>query len=127
MPEDKRIKVSQVLDERARIFSMPAAIILPALLIISFTGMLTYLLGFPSLMIIFTIVCFTGIYFFLFGQEWWRLFVKFYRTPIWVRSDVLAVPFTLKPRAYLPRHEAINQAAKTKRTRIKEGRRPHRK
>lgn len=91
----KRREVSRVLDTRPRMFSLPVAIILPALFVTGISTMLPLMLGMPIYMLILTAFTFNTAYFFLCGQEWWRLIVKFQTPPRWVRADVQAIPFTL--------------------------------
>ncbi|MEM6453013.1 MAG: hypothetical protein AAF703_22185 [Cyanobacteria bacterium P01_D01_bin.105] len=89
------ITVSKVLDSRPRIFSLPTTIVIPAMFIVVGTGSTAYLLGLSGTMTLLWVVTFLGIYFFLFGQESWRLMAKLRKPPSWVRSDVSAIPFTL--------------------------------
>lgn len=104
----ERITVSRVLDSRPRIFSLPTAIIVPAMFIVTSVGSIAYILQFPGYMILLSIVAFMITYFFLFGQESWRLLAKFRTPPKWTRSDVKAVPFTLTRR----NNEATKQRKK---------------
>ncbi|CAN5738179.1 hypothetical protein BH23CYA1_BH23CYA1_22570 [soil metagenome] len=90
-----RREVSRVLDSKPRIFSLPTAVIVPAMFIVVAVGMTAYTMKLPGYMILLSVTVFLTGYFFLFGQEWWRLVSKFGNPPRWVRTDVLAMRFTL--------------------------------
>lgn len=92
---NERIEVSQVLDLQPRLFSLPATIIVPILFLVGLTTMICWMLAVSVYMTILTAITFNCAYFFLFGQEWWRLIVKFKRPPRWVRADVDAIPFAI--------------------------------
>ena len=92
---NERIEVSQVLDLQPRLFSLPATIIVPILFLIGITAMLCWMASASVYMTLLTIITINCAYFFLFGQEWWRLVVKFKRPPHWVRADVEAIPFAI--------------------------------
>ena len=92
----ERIVVNQVLDTRPRIFSLPVSVIVPIMFIVSVVGCIGYIARFSGYMILFTMIVFVCVYFFLFGQESWRLTAKFTKPPRWVRSDVQAIPFMLE-------------------------------
>lgn len=52
-------------------------------------------LGLPLYMILLSVFVLNAAYFFLFGQEWWRLVKRFRSPPRWIRIDVQAAPLTL--------------------------------
>ena len=89
------IRINRVLDLRPRIFSLPVSIIVPMLFIVPGTGTICWMLQFSGPFTLFVVVISVAVYFFLFGQEYWRLLAKFSQVPIWARSDVKAVPFSL--------------------------------
>jgi hypothetical protein len=94
------ITVNQVLDARPRIFSLPVAIIVPTMFIVSVSSGIGYILQLSGYMILLAIVVCTATYFFLFGQQSWKLLAKFKKPLDWVRADVQAVPFTLDRSIY---------------------------
>ncbi|MGB3766570.1 MAG: hypothetical protein WA947_08420 [Phormidesmis sp.] len=108
---DQPITVNQVLDARPRIFSLPVAIIVPVMFIVTGAGAGGYILRMNGYMILLTIVVCMSVYFFLFGQQSWKLLAKFRKPYKWVRADVQAVPFTLD--------RSIYNETKTKRRRRK--------
>ena len=89
---DEPIKVSNVLDTTPRLFSLPAPIVLPALFISAITALTLWVFKAPGELLLAGTVAMNCGYFFLFGQEWWRLFSKFRKPPQWVRGDVRAIP-----------------------------------
>lgn len=94
------ITVNQVLDARPRIFSLPVAIIVPVMFIVTGAGTIGYILRLSGYMVLLIIVVCMAAYFFLFGQQSWKLMSKFRKPFAWVRSDVQAVPFTLDRSIY---------------------------
>jgi hypothetical protein len=94
------ITVNQVLDARPRIFSLPVAIIVPMMFVVSLGGSIGYILQLSGYMILLAIVVCAAIYFFLFGQQSWKLLAKFRNPSQWIRVDVQAVPFTLDRSIY---------------------------
>ncbi|MEM9946136.1 MAG: hypothetical protein AAF810_08745 [Cyanobacteria bacterium P01_D01_bin.36] len=105
-------RVSRVLDSRPRIFSLPASIILPAMFITAASLALTMAFGWPLYMLFLSVLTFNAAYFFLFGQEWWRLVVRFSTPPAWVRADIPAKPFSLV------RHESKSKRADSEHRRL---------
>ena len=96
----KTIRVNQVLNTRPYLFGLPANIVVPLMIILALTAFFWMLFRPPTLMCIFVFGVFAGAYFFLFGQEWWRLAAKFINPPRWVRSNIQRIPFDLN------RHES---------------------
>ena len=96
----EQITVNQVLDARPRIFSLPVTIIIPVMFIVVGAGAVGYILGLSGYMILLTIMVCMAVYFFLFGQQSWKLLAKFRKPYEWVRADVQAVPFTLNRSIY---------------------------
>ncbi|WP_198011499.1 hypothetical protein [Synechococcus sp. PCC 7335] len=115
----KRIVVSQVLDSKPRIFSLPVAIIMPLLMVGTSTGFIAYILQLSPYSILAVVIVSIALYFFLFGQEGWRLIAKFRKQPDWVRSDIQAIPFTLN------RNEKAIKGREHKAARRKKAKRSH--
>lgn len=91
---DKTVKVSKVLDTSPRLFSLPASIVLPVLFISAITGLSLWVFEAPMELLLAGVVSVNCAYFFLFGQDWWRLASKFRKQPRWVRGNVRAVPLS---------------------------------
>ena len=104
------IEVSQVLDSKPRIFSLPSAIIVPTMFIVVGVGLLGYAVGLSGLMILLSVCVFLTLHFFLFGQEWWRFIVKFITPPNWVRLTVVAVPLGSRGNERKPKVRSIQSS-----------------
>ena len=89
------IRVNKVLDLRPRLFSLPVTIVIPMMFLLPIIGIICHISEFSGLFSLFVVITSVAVYFFLFGQEYWRLLAKFQSVPNWVRADVKAIPFSL--------------------------------
>lgn len=92
----KTIRVNQILNTRPYLFGLPANIVIPLMLVLVLTLFVWMLFRVPPLMCIFVFGVFSGSYFFVFGQEWWRLAAKFFKPPWWVRSNIQIILFDVR-------------------------------
>ena len=89
-------EVSNVLNTRPNIFSVAPELVLPALAVTGAAGIVSIMIKSSITLAIINVLVFNAVYFFLFGREWWRLAKKFKRPPMWIRTNVQAIPFVLR-------------------------------
>lgn len=95
---DEVVRTSDVLDVSPRLFNLPVTVILPIMFLSGITTFIIWTIQAEGYLLIAANVAVNAAYFFLFGQEWWRLVCKFKHPPRLVRGDVRAVPLTLRGR-----------------------------